>query len=117
MCSVTFDQCNESLINKSIVKIKSHTHAECFPLFAAPLAVRCYSHTKVETDEEFDSRWVTYFSKPDLDAWELRKGEDHTHTDLTEGVSFSSDRSRSPCSKNSLVTSSATCGNAEHTHQ
>uniref|UniRef100_A0A672N7W9 Cytochrome c oxidase subunit 5A, mitochondrial n=1 Tax=Sinocyclocheilus grahami TaxID=75366 RepID=A0A672N7W9_SINGR len=42
--------------------------------FAAPLAVRCYSHAKVETDEEFDSRWVTYFSKPDLDAWELRKG-------------------------------------------
>lgn len=28
---------------------------------------------------------------------------------LTEGVSFSSDLSRSPCSKNSLVTSSATC--------
>uniref|UniRef100_A0A8B9GUW5 Cytochrome c oxidase subunit 5A, mitochondrial n=1 Tax=Astyanax mexicanus TaxID=7994 RepID=A0A8B9GUW5_ASTMX len=25
------------------------------------------------TDEEFDARWVTYFSKPDLDAWELRK--------------------------------------------
>ncbi|RXN15504.1 cytochrome c oxidase subunit mitochondrial-like protein [Labeo rohita] len=41
--------------------------------FTAPLAVRCYSHAKVETDEEFDSRWVTYFSKPDLDAWELRK--------------------------------------------
>uniref|UniRef100_A0A9J7ZT58 Cytochrome c oxidase subunit 5A, mitochondrial n=2 Tax=Cyprinus carpio TaxID=7962 RepID=A0A9J7ZT58_CYPCA len=39
-----------------------------------PLAVRCYSHAKVETDEEFDSRWVTYFSKPDLDTWELRKG-------------------------------------------
>ncbi|XP_016424806.1 cytochrome c oxidase subunit 5A, mitochondrial-like [Sinocyclocheilus rhinocerous] len=42
--------------------------------FTAPLAVRCYSHAKVETNEEFDSRWVTYFSKPDLDAWELRKG-------------------------------------------
>uniref|UniRef100_A0A8C1CPV2 Cytochrome c oxidase subunit 5A, mitochondrial n=1 Tax=Cyprinus carpio carpio TaxID=630221 RepID=A0A8C1CPV2_CYPCA len=42
--------------------------------FTAPLAVRCYSHAKVETDEEFDSRWVTYFSKPDLDTWELRKG-------------------------------------------
>lgn len=43
--------------------------------FQAPLASRCYSHGKVETDEEFDSRWVTYFSKPDLDAWELRKGD------------------------------------------
>uniref|UniRef100_A0A3P9A8C8 Cytochrome c oxidase subunit 5A, mitochondrial n=1 Tax=Esox lucius TaxID=8010 RepID=A0A3P9A8C8_ESOLU len=40
----------------------------------APLASRCYSHSKVETDEEFDARWVTYFSKPDIDAWELKKG-------------------------------------------
>ncbi|KAF3832148.1 hypothetical protein F7725_025813 [Dissostichus mawsoni] len=35
--------------------------------------VICYSHGRVETDEEFDARWVTYFSKPDIDAWELRK--------------------------------------------
>ncbi|XP_034004265.1 cytochrome c oxidase subunit 5A, mitochondrial-like [Trematomus bernacchii] len=40
----------------------------------APLASRCYSHGRVETDEEFDAGWVTYFSKPDIDAWELRKG-------------------------------------------
>lgn len=53
------------------LKIISLT-ALCLP---APLASRCYSHGKVETDEEFDARWVTYFSKPDLDAWELRKGE------------------------------------------
>ncbi|KAK3549074.1 hypothetical protein QTP70_030376 [Hemibagrus guttatus] len=39
-----------------------------------PLASRCYSHAKAETDEEFDARWVTYFSKPNLDDWELRKG-------------------------------------------
>ncbi|XP_054626662.1 cytochrome c oxidase subunit 5A, mitochondrial-like isoform X2 [Dunckerocampus dactyliophorus] len=44
------------------------------PVHAAPLASRCYSHGKVETDEEFDARWVTYFNKPDIDAWELRKG-------------------------------------------
>nr|XP_061796705.1 cytochrome c oxidase subunit 5A, mitochondrial-like isoform X1 [Nerophis lumbriciformis] len=42
--------------------------------FTAPLASRCYSHAKVETDEEFDARWVTYFNKPDIDAWELKKG-------------------------------------------
>lgn len=42
--------------------------------FVAPLASRCYSHAKAETDEEFDARWVTYFNKPDIDAWELRKG-------------------------------------------
>lgn len=39
------------------------------------LAVRSYSHGKQETEEEFDARWVTYFNKPDIDAWELRKGE------------------------------------------
>uniref|UniRef100_A0A3Q2PCS8 Cytochrome c oxidase subunit 5A, mitochondrial n=1 Tax=Fundulus heteroclitus TaxID=8078 RepID=A0A3Q2PCS8_FUNHE len=43
-------------------------------LTKTPLVSRCYSHGKVETDEEFDSRWITYFSKPDIDAWELRKG-------------------------------------------
>ncbi|KAG7482351.1 cytochrome c oxidase subunit 5A, mitochondrial-like [Solea senegalensis] len=42
--------------------------------YSAPLASRCYSHGKVESDEEFDARWVTYFSKPDIDGWELRKG-------------------------------------------
>uniref|UniRef100_A0A2R9A1M4 Cytochrome c oxidase subunit 5A, mitochondrial n=1 Tax=Pan paniscus TaxID=9597 RepID=A0A2R9A1M4_PANPA len=26
------------------------------------------------TDEEFDALWVTYFNKPDIDAWQLRKG-------------------------------------------
>uniref|UniRef100_W5NDD2 Cytochrome c oxidase subunit 5A, mitochondrial n=2 Tax=Lepisosteus oculatus TaxID=7918 RepID=W5NDD2_LEPOC len=41
---------------------------------SAPVVSRCYSHGKQETDEEFDARWVTYFNKPDIDAWELRKG-------------------------------------------
>ncbi|MBN3288025.1 COX5A oxidase, partial [Polyodon spathula] len=41
---------------------------------SAPVASRCYSHGKQETDEEFDARWVTYFNKPDIDAWELKKG-------------------------------------------
>ncbi|KAH0619898.1 hypothetical protein JD844_014295 [Phrynosoma platyrhinos] len=40
---------------------------------AAVLPVRCYSHGSHESDEEFDARWVTYFNKPDIDAWELRK--------------------------------------------
>nr|XP_023675779.1 cytochrome c oxidase subunit 5A, mitochondrial-like [Paramormyrops kingsleyae]XP_023675780.1 cytochrome c oxidase subunit 5A, mitochondrial-like [Paramormyrops kingsleyae]XP_023675781.1 cytochrome c oxidase subunit 5A, mitochondrial-like [Paramormyrops kingsleyae] len=44
------------------------------PSYAAPLQARCYSHGAQETDEEFDARWVTYFNKPDIDAWELRKG-------------------------------------------
>ncbi|KAI8495938.1 Cytochrome c oxidase subunit 5A [Branchiostoma belcheri] len=28
----------------------------------------------VMSDEEFDSRWVEFFSKQDIDDWELRKG-------------------------------------------
>ncbi|XP_037063262.1 cytochrome c oxidase subunit 5A, mitochondrial-like [Peromyscus leucopus] len=41
---------------------------------AAVQSIRCYSHGSHETDEEFDARWVTYFNKPDIDDWELRKG-------------------------------------------
>uniref|UniRef100_A0A8C5YAD9 Cytochrome c oxidase subunit 5A, mitochondrial n=1 Tax=Microcebus murinus TaxID=30608 RepID=A0A8C5YAD9_MICMU len=37
-------------------------------------SIRCYSHGSHETDEEFDALWVTYFNKPDIDAWELLKG-------------------------------------------
>uniref|UniRef100_A0A2R9ACF7 Cytochrome c oxidase subunit 5A, mitochondrial n=1 Tax=Pan paniscus TaxID=9597 RepID=A0A2R9ACF7_PANPA len=37
-------------------------------------SVRCYSHGSHETDEEFDAFRVTYFNKPDIDAWELCKG-------------------------------------------
>lgn len=46
------------------------------PFFLGPavLPARSYSHGSQETDEEFDARWVTYFNKPDIDAWELRKG-------------------------------------------
>ncbi|ROL43905.1 Cytochrome c oxidase subunit 5A, mitochondrial [Anabarilius grahami] len=43
-------------------------------LESASVAARSYSHGKQETDEEFDARWITYFNKPDIDAWELRKG-------------------------------------------
>ncbi|KAF6351041.1 cytochrome c oxidase subunit 5A [Rhinolophus ferrumequinum] len=50
-------------------------HPALAPGSAAALqSVRCYSHGSQETDEEFDARWVTYFNKPDIDAWELRKG-------------------------------------------
>uniref|UniRef100_A0A2K6LQD3 Cytochrome c oxidase subunit 5A, mitochondrial n=1 Tax=Rhinopithecus bieti TaxID=61621 RepID=A0A2K6LQD3_RHIBE len=37
-------------------------------------SVHCYSHGSHETDEGFDAVWVTYFNKPDIDAWELCKG-------------------------------------------
>ncbi|XP_051012417.1 cytochrome c oxidase subunit 5A, mitochondrial-like [Acomys russatus] len=44
------------------------------PAAAAVYSIHCYSHGSHETDEEFDACWLTYFNKPDIDAWELRKG-------------------------------------------
>lgn len=41
---------------------------------AAVGAVRLSHGGPVETDEQFDSRYVTYFSRSDIDGWEVRKG-------------------------------------------
>ena len=38
-----------------------------------------YKHGRKETDEEFDNRYVAYFSRPDIDCWELRKGIGDLH--------------------------------------
>jgi len=35
---------------------------------------RFMSHEVKETDEEFDARYVAFFSRPDIDGWEIRKG-------------------------------------------
>ncbi|KAK1789804.1 hypothetical protein P4O66_015684 [Electrophorus voltai] len=56
----------------SVSGVRSLTRSR--PQCTAPLGSRCYSHGSQETDEEFDARWITYFNKPDIDAWELRKG-------------------------------------------
>lgn len=37
-------------------------------------SVHCYPPESHETNEEFDAPWVTYFNKPDTDAYELSKG-------------------------------------------
>ncbi|XP_045322257.1 cytochrome c oxidase subunit 5A, mitochondrial-like [Leopardus geoffroyi] len=44
------------------------------PLVLWPCCLSCYSHGSQGTDKEFDACWVTYFIKPDIDAWELCKG-------------------------------------------
>ncbi|KAM9853979.1 cytochrome c oxidase subunit 5Aa isoform 1-T1 [Aulostomus maculatus] len=59
-------------VQLSVSGVRSLTRTR--PAYQAVLASRCYSHGKQETDEEFDARWVAYFNKPDIDAWELRKG-------------------------------------------
>ena len=30
--------------------------------------------TKVQTEEEFDRKYVDYFNRSDIDGWEIRKG-------------------------------------------
>ncbi|XP_064607737.1 cytochrome c oxidase subunit 5A, mitochondrial-like [Liolophura sinensis] len=32
-----------------------------------------YSHGVQETDEQFDTRYINYFNRPDIDGWEIRK--------------------------------------------
>ncbi|XP_034391626.1 cytochrome c oxidase subunit 5A, mitochondrial-like [Cyclopterus lumpus] len=59
-------------VRLSVSSVRSLTRTQ--PGCKALLALRCYSHGKPETDEEFDARWITYFNKSDIDAWELRKG-------------------------------------------
>lgn len=45
----------------------------CIFTAAATGAVRWMSHEVKETDEEFDARYVAFFSRPDIDGWEVRK--------------------------------------------
>ena len=42
--------------------------------FPPAITVRAYSKKVQETDEEFDARWLSYFDREDIDAWELKKG-------------------------------------------
>jgi cytochrome c oxidase subunit 5a len=39
-----------------------------------PAAIRMMSSEVTETDEEFDNRYVAYFSRPNIDGWEIRRG-------------------------------------------
>lgn len=41
---------------------------------AASTGLRFMSHGPKESDEEFDARYVAYFSRNDIDGWEIRKG-------------------------------------------
>lgn len=55
--------------NDSLISISS------LSLATSTLQWRGYgAHKEVETDEAFDARWEAYFSKEDIDVWELKKG-------------------------------------------
>lgn len=43
--------------------------------FLAASSVRAYSKKhRIESDEEFDGRYESFFNRPEIDGWELRKG-------------------------------------------
>ena len=43
------------------------------PIAAATVTVRGKHGGEKETDEAFDARYENYFSRPDIDGWEIRK--------------------------------------------
>lgn len=52
----------------TVVRCMAHEALIKNPGLAAP------RHGTGETDEEFDARYVAYFSRKDIDGWEIRKG-------------------------------------------
>lgn len=71
----TFVHLLYSILNLAALQYYTFSASSYFFCHPVASAVRCYSHGSHESDEEFDARWVTYFNKPDIDAWELRKGK------------------------------------------
>lgn len=47
--------------------------------FSALVNNRLQSSKTGETDAEFDQRYINYFSRPDIDGWEIRKGMTDIH--------------------------------------
>jgi len=48
--------------------LSGHTGVDPNPGLAAP------KHGRQESEEEFDSRYINYFNRKDIDGWEIRKG-------------------------------------------
>lgn len=48
------------------------TTSQCMRNGIGGVSIR-HNHGKVETDDEFDKRYVDFFSRPDIDHWEVRK--------------------------------------------
>ncbi|XP_055696589.1 cytochrome c oxidase subunit 5A, mitochondrial [Lutzomyia longipalpis] len=57
-----------------LVKVARGSMGLTVPRLGAVAAVRQSHGGPVETDEEFDARYEAYFSRPDIDGWQLRKG-------------------------------------------
>ncbi len=51
----------------------------------AVTAVRGIKHAKEESEEEFDARMVVYFSRRDIDGWEVRKAMNELQVCLSVG--------------------------------
>ncbi|KAH9518435.1 Cytochrome c oxidase subunit 5A [Bulinus truncatus] len=51
----------------------SNAARQCLKQNAGVVTAVRQSHGKHETDEEFDTRYLNYLNRPDIDGWELRK--------------------------------------------
>ncbi len=52
-------------------------HFKCsnfYPLSVSSQLWRNYSSKEVESEQQFDDRWESYFNREDIDLWELKKG-------------------------------------------
>ena len=45
-----------------------------FSIIPLSASTRNYASHNVESDEDFDARYESYFNDPDLDGWAIRKG-------------------------------------------
>jgi len=62
----------------AVSRLGSATSAACRSHLRAATSVRSHG-TAAMTDQEFDDNYVAYFSRPDIDSWELRQGMHKLH--------------------------------------
>ncbi|XP_071547778.1 cytochrome c oxidase subunit 5A, mitochondrial [Panulirus ornatus] len=64
------------MLRFAITRISNATRSsilEASQRIPAATACRNMSHESTETDAELDARYEAYFSRPDIDGWEMRK--------------------------------------------
>jgi len=67
------------LVSKGLQTVVRGSLARTAQPAVAVTGQRFMSHEVQETDEEFNARYVAFFSRPDIDGWEIRKGMQTLH--------------------------------------
>ena len=61
------------MFRSSLVRAHSVLKTAIVKPVSVPAGVRFMSKENTETDEQFDARYEAYFSRSDIDGWEVRK--------------------------------------------